>query len=102
MEMCIGNFGLQRNSLSAVALLYASAAKSNYMTTIVYYLSIIVAHPKLEERLNYCSAFKILCDINKDSQHVCFGFDEALETFGVRFVKQNIYENIIDEKNLKD
>ncbi|GES84646.1 hypothetical protein GLOIN_2v1482460 [Rhizophagus clarus] len=101
MEMRIGNFGLQRNSLSAAAPLYASAAKSNYTTAIAHYLSIIAAHPKLEERLNYCGAFKIPRDVNEDSRHVCFGFDEALETFGVRFVKQNVYENIIDEKNLR-
>ncbi|GES78499.1 hypothetical protein GLOIN_2v1482460 [Rhizophagus clarus] len=102
MGIRIGNFGLQRNSLSAAAPLYASAAKSNYTTAIAHYLSIIAAHPKLEERLNYCSAFKIPRDVNEDSRHVCFGFDEALETFGVRFVKQNVYGNIIDEKNLRD
>ncbi|GBC09286.1 hypothetical protein RclHR1_08740006 [Rhizophagus clarus] len=84
MGMRIGNFGLQRNSLSAAAPLYASAAKFNYTTAIAHYLSIIAAHPKLEERLNYCGAFKIPCDVNEDSRHVCFGFDEALETFGVR------------------
>ncbi|GET01797.1 hypothetical protein GLOIN_2v1482460 [Rhizophagus clarus] len=102
MGMRIGNFGLQRNSLSAAAPLYASAAKSNYTTAIAHYLSIIAAHPKLEERLNYCGAFKIPRDVNEDSRHICFGFDEALETFGVRFVKQNVYGNIIDEKNLRD
>ncbi|GBB92691.1 hypothetical protein RclHR1_20420001 [Rhizophagus clarus] len=90
------------NSLSAAAPLYASAAKSNYTTAIAHYLSIIAAHPKLEERLNYCGAFKIPCDVNEDSRHVCFSFDETLETFGVRFVKQNVYGNIIDEKNLRD
>ncbi|RGB25559.1 hypothetical protein C1646_771549 [Rhizophagus diaphanus] len=79
MGIRIGNFGLQRNSLSAAVPLYVSAAKSNYMTAIAHYLSIIAAHPKLEERLNY-----------------------SLETFGVRFIKQNVYENIIDEKNLRD
>jgi len=102
MGMRIGNFGLQRNSLSAAAPLYASAAKSNYTTAITHYLSIIAAHPKLEERLNYCDAFKIPRDTNEDSRHVCFGFDEALETFGVRFIKQNVCGNIIDEKNLRD
>ncbi|UZO05966.1 uncharacterized protein OCT59_026303 [Rhizophagus irregularis] len=78
MGMRIGNFGLQRNSLSAAASLYA------------------------KERLNYCGTFKIPRDVNEDSRHVCFGFDEALKTFGVRFIKQNVYGNIIDEKNLRD
>ncbi|RGB23078.1 hypothetical protein C1646_775049 [Rhizophagus diaphanus] len=86
----------------AAASLYASAAKSNYTTAIAHYLSIIVAYPKLEERLNYCSAFKIPRNVNKDSRHVYFGFNEVLEIFGVRFIKQNVYGNIIDKKNLRD
>src|SRR3954453_4510385 len=102
MRMRVGNFNLQRNSLSAVAPLYASAAKFNYTTAIAHYLSTIAAHPKLEERLNYCSAFKIPRNINKDPKHICFGFDEALETFGLRFIKQNVCGNVIDEKNLRD
>src|SRR5436305_14770088 len=99
MGMRIGNFGLQRNSLSAAAPLYASAAKSNYTTAIAHYLSIIAVHPRLEEKLRYCSAFKIPHNIDEDSnnaRHICFGFDEALETFGVRFVKQNVSGNIFD------
>ena len=64
--MRVRNFSLQQNSLSAAASLYASAAKSNYTTAIAYYLSIIAAHLKLEERLDYCSAFKIPRDIDED------------------------------------
>ena len=30
-----------------------------------------------------------------------FAFDEALETFGVKFIKQNITGNVISEENLK-
>jgi hypothetical protein len=105
MGMRIGNFDLQQNSLSAVGPLYASAAKSNYTTAIAHHLSIIAAHPELEEKLRYCDAFKIPHDIDKDpnnARHICFGFDEALETFGVRFIKQNVSRNIFDEKNLRD
>ena len=96
----VGNFGLQRDSLSAAGPLYASAAKSNYTTAIAHFLATIAAHPQLEEKLSHCSAFKIPHDI--DGSHVCFGFDEALETFGVRFIKGNISGNVIDEKNLKN
>ncbi|RIA82263.1 hypothetical protein C1645_835640 [Glomus cerebriforme] len=53
--MRIGNFGLQRDSLSAAGPLYASAAKSNYTTAIAHFLATIAAHPQLEEKLNYCS-----------------------------------------------
>jgi hypothetical protein len=86
------------HSLSAAGPLYASAAKSNYTIAIAHYLSTIATHPKLEEKLRYCSAFKI----PNENRHVCFGFDEALETFGVRFIKQNFSENIIDETNLNN
>ncbi|RHZ70951.1 hypothetical protein Glove_264g47 [Diversispora epigaea] len=84
--------------------LYASAGKLNYTTAIAHYLSIIAAHPKLEEKLRYCSAFKIPNNVNdpNNARHVCFGFDEALETFSVKFIKQNISGNIFDEKNLRD
>ncbi|POG78274.1 hypothetical protein GLOIN_2v1813984 [Rhizophagus irregularis DAOM 181602=DAOM 197198] len=40
-------------------------------------------------------------DGSENQKPVCFGFDEALETFGVHFIKQNISGNIIDEMKLK-
>ncbi|RGB28323.1 hypothetical protein C1646_767972 [Rhizophagus diaphanus] len=101
----IGNFGLQRDSLSAAGPLFASAAKSNYTTAIAHFLATLAAHPQLEEKLHYCGAFKIPHDAEDDPEnvhHICFGFDEALETFGVRFVKGNVTGNFIDEKNLKN
>src|SRR6185436_9215997 len=99
MGMRIGNFNLQKETLSAAGPLYASAAKSNYTTSIAHYLSTLAAHPQLEKKLHHCGSFKIP---NKDARHICFGFDEALETFGVKFIKQNISGNVIDEKNLKN
>ena len=95
--MRVGNFDLQRDSLFAAGPLYASAAKSNYTTAIAHFLSTI-AYSRLEEKLRYCAAFKIP---NKD-RHVCFGFDETLETFGVKFIKQNVSGSVIDEKNLNN
>ncbi|GES89920.1 hypothetical protein GLOIN_2v1482460 [Rhizophagus clarus] len=47
--MRVGNFGLQRDSLSAAGPLYASAAKSNYTTAIAHFLATIAAHPQLEK-----------------------------------------------------
>ena len=97
--MRIGNFNIQKNSLAAAAPLFASAAKSNYTTAIAHYLSTIAAHPQLEKKLNYVSSFKIP---RKDNNHICFGFDEALETYGVKYIKQNITGNTIDEKSLRN
>src|SRR2546429_4747634 len=102
MGMRIGNFDLQRNALSAAGPLYASAAKSNYTTAIAHFLATIAAHPQLEEKLRCCGAFKIPQSDPKNVHNVCFGFDEALETFGVRFIKGNVSGNVIDEKNLKN
>src|SRR3954454_5734513 len=101
MGMRVGNFNIQKNSLAAAAPLFASAAKYNYTTAIAHYLSTIAAHPQLEEKLHYVSSFKIPRE-DDDTHHICFGFDEALETFGVRYVKQNITGNTIDEKSLRD
>ncbi|RGB38888.1 hypothetical protein C1646_755108 [Rhizophagus diaphanus] len=99
--MCVENFRLQQDSLSAAGPLYASTAKLNYTMAIVHFLATIAAYSQLEEKLNYYSAFKILHDIDSDLHYVCFEFDESLETFGVRFIKENISRNVIDEKNLK-
>ena len=104
MGMRIGNFSIQKNSLAAAAPLFASAAKLNYTTAIAHYLSTIAAHSQLEKKLHYVSSFKIPCENNEknDSHHICFGFDEALETFGVKYIKQNITGNTIDDKSLRD
>ena len=48
----------------------------------------------------HVGSFKIPYEEN-DSRYVCFGFDEALETFGMKYVKQNITGNVIDEKTLE-
>src|SRR6266487_2822076 len=96
--MRAGNFYLQRDSLSAVGPLFVSAAKSNYTTAIAHFLATIASYPQLAERLSYCSAFRIPHNIDG----VCYGFDEALESLGVRFIKGNVSGNVIDEKNLKN
>ncbi|RHZ75100.1 hypothetical protein Glove_217g174 [Diversispora epigaea] len=101
MGIRIGNFEIQKDSLAAAAPLFASAAKFNYATAIAHYLATITAYPQLKERLHYAGSFKIPHE-ESDSQHICFAFDEALEAFGVKYIKQNINGNTIDEKNLKN
>src|SRR2546423_429901 len=102
MAMRIGNFDIQRDSLSAASPLFASAGKFNYTTAIAHFLSTIASHPRFEEKLRHCSSFKIPNENLENGHHTCFGFDEALETFGVRFIKQHVSGKFIDEKNLKD
>ncbi|RIA80715.1 hypothetical protein C1645_838194 [Glomus cerebriforme] len=92
---------LIKDSLAATRPLFASAAKSNYTTAIAHFLASLAAHPRLKKKLNHAGSFKIPHE-NNDSHHTCFGFDEALETFGIKFIKKNITGNIIDDKNLKN
>ncbi|RIA81133.1 hypothetical protein C1645_837482 [Glomus cerebriforme] len=101
MGVRVGNFDIQRDSLAAAGPLFISAAKSNYTIAIAYFLALLAAHSRLKEKLNHAGFFKIPHE-NNDSHHTCFSFDEALETFGVKFIKENITENVIDDKNLKN
>src|ERR1700722_20754689 len=97
--MRVGNFDIQRDSLAAAGPLFASAAKSNYTTAIAHFLATIATYPQLKKKLFYVSSFKIPHE--KNDHHTCFGFDEALEIFGVKFIKQNINGNI-SENSLKN
>jgi len=102
--MRIGNHNLQCDALAAASPLFPSASKSNYALAIAQHLSTLTKYPKLNEILQYVGAFRIpknIDDENEDQKPVCFGFDEALETFGVHFIKQNITGNVIDETKLK-
>jgi len=100
--MHIENFDLQRDALSTTSLLFASIAKFNYITAITHFLSTITAYLKFEEKLRYCCSFKIPNKNSKNAVPICFGFDKVLETFEVKFIKQHVNRNVIDEKNLKN
>ena len=95
----VGNYKLQKNALACFAGLFASAGKSNYSVSVTQYLGILAQFPKLEEKLEYASSVKIDNDEKRKGHY--FAFDEALETCGVKFVKQNITGNVIDNNNLK-
>ncbi|PKK70111.1 hypothetical protein RhiirC2_830782 [Rhizophagus irregularis] len=103
--MRIGNHNLQRDALAAASPLFPSAGKSNYAVAIAQHLSTLTKYPKLNEILQHVGAFRIPKNIDDDGSEnqkpVCLRFDEALETFGVHFIKQNISGNIIDEMKLK-
>ncbi len=71
-------------------------------TAITHFLSTIAAYPKFEEKLCYYYFFKIPNKNSKNAHYTCFDFNEALEKFGVKFIKQHVSENVIDEKKLKD
>jgi hypothetical protein len=90
----IGNYGLQRDSLTAFAPLFPAAGKNNYTTSVAHFLSILKKYPNLEKKLQYCAS------VNLTRKGHYSGFDEALEMYGVGYVKQNIIENVINQENL--
>ncbi|PKK61624.1 hypothetical protein RhiirC2_791542 [Rhizophagus irregularis] len=90
----IGNYELQRDSLTAFAPLFPAAGKNNYTTSVAHFLSILKKFPKLEEKLQYCAS------INLARKGHYPAFDEALEMRGVGYIKQNIIGNVVDQENL--
>jgi hypothetical protein len=82
-----GNYDMQFKNLSAFAPLFIAAGKSNYARSSTYFLSLINSNSLLQKLLQY------VCSVNLTQPGHFFGFDEALERFGVQFIKQNINGN---------
>ncbi|GES76543.1 hypothetical protein GLOIN_2v1482460 [Rhizophagus clarus] len=47
----------------------------------------------------FAPLFPIAVNLTRDEHY--FAFDEALKTFGVKFIKQNVTRNVINEESLK-
>ncbi len=90
-----GNAELQIQCLSAFAPLFPVAGKLNYTRSTVHFLAILAKHPRIQTLLKYGSSV----NLTRDGHY--FAFDEALKTFGIKFIKQNITGNVINEENLK-
>src|SRR5215510_10269021 len=85
---------MQFKNLAAFAPLFAVAAKSNYARSVVHFLAYIQQEPGLQLLLRHA------CSVNLTQEGQYLAFDEALEYFGVHFVKQNISGNPINQENL--
>src|SRR5437868_1391362 len=90
-----GNTLIQLKCLEAFAPLFPTAGKNNYMKSVIQYLSIIAKYPRLKTLLYYAGSV----NLNRDGHF--YAFDEALETFGMKFTKQNITGNIYNNETLK-
>jgi len=90
-----GNAELQIQCLSAFAPLFPIAGKLNYTRSTVHFLAILTKHPQIKTLLKYASS------VNLTQNGHYLAFDEALETFGVKFIKQNVTGNVINEESLK-
>ncbi|PKK59504.1 hypothetical protein RhiirC2_794751 [Rhizophagus irregularis] len=75
VEICVSNYKLQKNALICFAGLFTSAEKLNYLSSVTQYDLGMLGH--------------------------YFAFDEAFETFRVKFIKQNITRNVVDDNKLK-
>ena len=90
-----GNYDMQFKNLLAFSPLFPVAGKSNYARSVTYFLSYVNDDLTLQKLLQY------VCSVNLTQPGHYFGFDEALERFGVMFVKQNISGNYMDNEELK-
>ena len=90
-----GNSLFQIQCLAAFAPLFPSAGKMNYMKSTVNYLALIAKYPKLHTLLGFASSV----NLTRDGHF--YAFNEALETFGVKYIKENITGNIYNNENLK-
>ena len=89
------NYDMQFKNLLAFSPLFPVAEKSNYTRLVTYFLSYANDDLTLQKLLQY------VCSVNLTQPGHYFGFDEALERFGVMFVKQNISGNYMDNEELK-
>ncbi|PKC70635.1 hypothetical protein RhiirA1_454521 [Rhizophagus irregularis] len=90
-----GNSSLQIQCLAAFAPLFPSAGKMNYTKSTVNYLALLAKNPKLCILLRFAPSVNLTCDGH------FYVFDEALETFGVKYIKENITGNVYNNENLK-
>ncbi|PKC56013.1 hypothetical protein RhiirA1_402454 [Rhizophagus irregularis] len=90
-----GNYELQRFGLAAFAPLFPAAGKNNYTTSVTHFLSILEKYPQLEQKLHHCAS------INLAREGYYPAYDEALETHGVAYIKQNITGNSCNQENLE-
>ncbi|RHZ56362.1 hypothetical protein Glove_402g38 [Diversispora epigaea] len=96
----VGNYNLQKSALAAFSGLFASAGKSRYASSVCHFFNILTKFPQLENKLRCVASIKINDDEKRKGHY--FAYDEALETFGVKFIKQNITGDVINIENLKN
>jgi hypothetical protein len=95
MGIRLGNFDVQMHALKAFAPLFPVAGKLNYASSVCKFLAEIDKDPQLEGLLRYAASVNI-----SNSNHY-FAYDEALETYGVKYVKQSLTQYPLDDRTLK-
>ncbi|PKC53456.1 hypothetical protein RhiirA1_404310, partial [Rhizophagus irregularis] len=90
-----GIFDLQHESLKAFSPLFPIAGKSNYARSVTHHIYCIENNSRLRAML------RVAPSVNLTNPGHFFAYDEALETFGVKFVKQNVTRIPTDSEELK-
>ncbi|GES94350.1 hypothetical protein GLOIN_2v1829825 [Rhizophagus clarus] len=86
---------IKHESLKAFSPLFPISGKLNYAWSVTHHLYCIENNSKL------CAMLRIAPSVNLTSPRHFFAYDEALETFGVKFVKQNVTRIPTDSEELK-
>ncbi|PKK58017.1 hypothetical protein RhiirC2_796988 [Rhizophagus irregularis] len=90
-----GIFDLQHESLKAFSPLFPIAGKSNYVRSVTHHIYCIENNSRLRAML------RVVPSVNLTNPGHFFAYDEALEIFGVKFVKQNVTRIPTDSEELK-
>ncbi|CAG8753362.1 19873_t:CDS:2, partial [Cetraspora pellucida] len=88
------NYRMQMANLAAFAPLFFAAGKFKYASAVAHFLAQIHDDSQLQKLL------KTVCSVNLTSDGHYLAFDEALETYGVKFIKQNIIGNLTDQQTM--
>ncbi|PKY54052.1 hypothetical protein RhiirA4_472632 [Rhizophagus irregularis] len=72
----IDNYELQRDSLTAFALLFPAVGKNNYTTSVAHFLSILKKYPNLKRKLQYCASINLA---RKENLVEVFQMDNYME-----------------------
>jgi len=89
-----GNYYMQMENLAAFAPLFPVTGKNNYSKSVVHFLSYLHSSP------NQKALLLNACSVNLTREGHYLAFDEALETYGVKFIKQHISGKSTDLVNL--
>ena len=89
-----GNFDLQIACLAAFAPLFPITGKFRYAESVTIYLG------KLHQDPEFCKRLHQVPSINLTREGHYLGYDEALETYGVHFIKQAMTGKLGGGENL--
>ena len=90
----MGDFELQMNCLRAFAPLFPCAGKNLYAESATRFIATVHDNPALQQKM------KVAASINLTKDEHYFGYDEALERFGVMFIKQTLVGHATNKENL--